>query len=63
MPSIHYSANPRKPVPVSELRNIFLLVMDRLKTGPDERAAAWAAARDDNARAYSCYRAILNSWS
>lgn len=52
----------RTIVPVAELREVFTRVMDEWGYDEEFRKVAWAAAVDNNAKAYGCYRAILNSW-
>ena len=63
MPTIKLNPNPRKPVPVHRLLDVFNQVFDTLPYTREERASLWIAAKCDNAKAYACYRAIINSWS
>ena len=53
--------SPRRPVPVHRLLEVFNQVFDRLHYDRKERAFLWDAAKNDNAKAYACYLAILNS--
>ena len=54
--------NPRRPVPVHALADAFAKVMIDTPYTREEREHLFHAAKIDNAKAYACYMAIINSW-
>ena len=54
--------NPRRPVPIHRLLEVFNKVLAEYGYTRQERAFLWDVARNDNPHSYACYAAIINSW-
>ena len=63
MPSNKIAQNPRRPVPVHRLLDVFNQVFMDLQYTREERAMLWGQAKCANPKSYACYQAILNSRS